>query len=222
MLYLLSKEFTKISTTTGTVQNASKICTLEMSNTNTPDSGILIYLLQKVSFVNKTIYLRCVDGWAKARVVDFIINAGGIITSSSSSDTQGGGGSSDPTNLNAQYLIVDSPFTTDLTDNCGVVWTPNGTVIVSDGAAQFQSSYLSSASQITFGGDKDFTIAFYIKARADHLSDFFDAAYENYGKIIIILYNNSFMFDVSNADSTYIANSIAFANGAVDDNWYHI
>ena len=72
MLYLLSKDFTKISATTGTVQNASKICTLEMSNTNTPDSGILIAPLQKHTFKDTSVYLRCIDGWAEARVVLFL------------------------------------------------------------------------------------------------------------------------------------------------------
>lgn len=74
ILYILSKDFTEISATTGTVQNASKICTLEMSNTNTPDSGILIAPLQKVTLNGKTIYLRCVDGYAETRVLPFVVD----------------------------------------------------------------------------------------------------------------------------------------------------
>lgn len=153
MKYLLSKEFTQIAETTGTIQNSSHVGTIEMSTSDTPGSGVLIYPLQKVSFVNKTIYLRCVDGWAQARVVNFVINAGG------SSDTQGGGGSSDPTPVdpNSQYLIVDSPFSTDLTDNCGVVWNPAGNVTFSDGAVNFNNSAVCSAGKLTLGG-QDFTL----------------------------------------------------------------
>ncbi|MBQ4494664.1 MAG: hypothetical protein II968_02750 [Selenomonadaceae bacterium] len=43
-----------------------------MSQSNVKDSGIFIYPLQRVSFANKTIYLRCVDGaGAEARVLPF-------------------------------------------------------------------------------------------------------------------------------------------------------
>ena len=72
MIYTLSKDFTQITETTGTIQNASHIYTLEMSQSNTKGSGIFIYPLQSTSFNNKTIYLRCVDGaGAEARVLPF-------------------------------------------------------------------------------------------------------------------------------------------------------
>ena len=78
MIYNLSKDFTQITETTGTIQNASHIYTLEMSQSNTKDSGILIYPLQSKSFSNKTIYLRCVDGaGAEARVIPFEVGTGG-------------------------------------------------------------------------------------------------------------------------------------------------
>ncbi|MBQ6759024.1 MAG: hypothetical protein IJP42_08105 [Selenomonadaceae bacterium] len=49
-----------------------------MSQSNVKDSGIFIYPLQRVSFANKTIYLRCVDGaGAEARVIPFEVGAGG-------------------------------------------------------------------------------------------------------------------------------------------------
>lgn len=68
-------------------------------------------------------------------------------------------GNSNPSDPYSQFLIVDSPFSSDLSDNCGVVWsTPSGTVSVSDGAAQFNYSYLRSTEQVTFGG-QDFTIS---------------------------------------------------------------
>lgn len=79
MIYNLTQSFTQIAETTGTIQNTSNITTLEMSTSNTPDTGILIYPLEKVSFSNKTIYLRCVDGaGARARVIPFeLVTEGG-------------------------------------------------------------------------------------------------------------------------------------------------
>ena len=84
MRYLLSKEFTKISETSGTIQNASNIRTLEMSTFAVPNSGIFIAPLQTHTFTDTTIYLRCVDGWAQACVVPFVVDGG---NSSGSSDT---------------------------------------------------------------------------------------------------------------------------------------
>ena len=84
MFYQLTSQFKKINQTSGTVQNAS-IFTLEMSNKDEADSGILIYPKQACSFTNTPIYLRCIEGAAKARVVPFIANSGG---------TNAGGGSS--------------------------------------------------------------------------------------------------------------------------------
>ena len=84
MLYLLSKEFTKISETCGTIQNASRIRTLEMSETTEPSKGIIISPLRTHTFTDTTIYLRCVDGSAQVRVVPFVVDGG---NSSGSSDT---------------------------------------------------------------------------------------------------------------------------------------
>lgn len=50
MIYNLTRSFTQIAETTGTIQNASSTTTVEMSTSNTPDTGILIFPLQKVSF----------------------------------------------------------------------------------------------------------------------------------------------------------------------------
>ena len=209
MLYSLTGEFTQIAETTGTIQNSSHVGTIEMSTSDTPDSGILIYPLQKVSFSDQTIYLRCIDGYAEARVLPFV---DGFSAGSSDSgdfdirqyDSTGiliyykdAAGTLhekpvhyvNPNSTNAQLaalgksiiavtnntyqstyrvtkslceprLIVDSPFTQDLTDNCGVVWNVTGTVTVSDGAAQFNKTYLRSAEPVTFGGT-EFTISFY-------------------------------------------------------------
>ena len=72
----------------------------------------------------------------------------------------GNSGDQQSTSDYSQYLIVDSPFNEDLTDNCSVVWNPAGTVSVSDGAANFNKTYLRSNEPVTFGG-QDFTISFY-------------------------------------------------------------
>lgn len=79
MIYNLTRSFTQIAETTGTIQNASSTTTVEMSTSNTPDTGILIFPLQKVSFSDKTIYLRCVDGEsAGVRVIPFeLVTEGG-------------------------------------------------------------------------------------------------------------------------------------------------
>ena len=70
MLYSLSTDFTKLNETQGTVQNSSNIYTLELSDSDVPDSGVLIYPLNKLSF-SGTKYLRCIDGNSQARVVSF-------------------------------------------------------------------------------------------------------------------------------------------------------
>lgn len=77
MIYLLSTEFTKISETTGTIQNTSHITTIELSPSNVKGSGIFIYPLQSKTFSNKEIYLRGVDGAAEARVIPFEVGEGG-------------------------------------------------------------------------------------------------------------------------------------------------
>lgn len=70
MIYTITSEFTKLNETQGTVQNSSNIYTLELSDSNVPDSGVLIFPLNKLSF-SGTKYLRCVDGNTQARVVSF-------------------------------------------------------------------------------------------------------------------------------------------------------
>lgn len=77
MIYTCGHEFIKIDETSGTVQNESNINTIEMSQSNEPNSGILIYPLQKHSFNDSDIYLRCVDGAARARVVPFKVDEKG-------------------------------------------------------------------------------------------------------------------------------------------------
>ena len=85
MRYMLSKEFTKISATSGTVQNISRINTLEMSTSTVQGSGLLLSPLQKHTFSNLgSFYLRCVDGQAGACVVPFFVDVGGGFSSDGS------------------------------------------------------------------------------------------------------------------------------------------
>lgn len=97
MLYQLNNKFTKINELSGTVQNSS-IFTVEMSNKNEIDSGILLYPRQSYSFSNTTIYLRCIEGAATVRVVTFGVNSG-----------SGGGGGSVLTAGISNILIDGKP-----------------------------------------------------------------------------------------------------------------
>ena len=78
MLYALTKDFIKINETTGTVQNSSKIRTLEMSDKNEVNTGIFIPPLRTYTFIDTEIYLRCVDGEGEARVVPFLVDTGSV------------------------------------------------------------------------------------------------------------------------------------------------
>lgn len=91
MQYLLTKEFTKINETSGTIQNASRINSVEISDTPTAGSGYILPPLDKISFNGQNIYLRCLTGGGAAvRVVSFIINSGGSSPSSQSSTSEQG------------------------------------------------------------------------------------------------------------------------------------
>lgn len=81
MIYELSLSFTHISETSGTIQNASHINTIELSTSNQNNSGILLYPLQSISFHDQSIYLRGVDGAAQARVIPFELGSSGASSS---------------------------------------------------------------------------------------------------------------------------------------------
>ena len=72
----LSKEFTKLSETTGTVQNTSDKFTLELSNKNELNSGIFIYPHRQCSFKNTQVYLRCVNGYVVANIATSTLDGG--------------------------------------------------------------------------------------------------------------------------------------------------
>ena len=78
MLYNVTGEFVKITATSGTIQNTSNIYTVEVSSKAEPDSGILLYPLNKFSFSELILYVRCVDvgGRAVINVVPFTVDMG--------------------------------------------------------------------------------------------------------------------------------------------------
>lgn len=71
MIYEVSNEFTKINETSGTLQNSSSINTVEMSHNGEINSGILVYPFQKIAFNNMDVWIRCINGSARVRVVPF-------------------------------------------------------------------------------------------------------------------------------------------------------
>lgn len=78
MIYTVGKDFIKITETSGTVQNSSSTYTIEIATDPTANSGICIYPTQSVSFHEKTIYLRCLNGTTKVRCVPFEIGTKGV------------------------------------------------------------------------------------------------------------------------------------------------
>ena len=76
MIYSVSNDFLKIDETAGTIQNTSYIFDIEVSHKPDNDSGILLRPLNKYSFTDQTIYLRCIGGSAEVRVVPFTVDMG--------------------------------------------------------------------------------------------------------------------------------------------------
>ena len=74
MRYVVYNDFIKLSETAGTIQNVGNVYPVEVSDKAEPDSGILLYPLNKISFSSPTLYMRCTDkgGWAECRVVSFV------------------------------------------------------------------------------------------------------------------------------------------------------
>lgn len=82
MKYEVSNNFTRINSSGGTIQNLSSSKVIEVSNSNTLGSGVLIKPFESISF-SGNIYVRCpAGGLAEVRVVPF--NAASSSSSSSS------------------------------------------------------------------------------------------------------------------------------------------
>lgn len=101
MRYEVTGEFTKISETTGTIQNMSNVYAVEVSNKAEADSGIILYPLNRISVTLSECYLRCVDGGnAEVRVVPFEVDV-----------TRGGGssaaGTSNLTDVFRSLEVID-------------------------------------------------------------------------------------------------------------------
>ena len=101
MRYEITDEFTKISETTGTIQNMSNVYAVEVSNKAEADSGIILYPLNRISVTLSECYLRCVDGGnAEVRVVPFEVDV-----------TRGGGssaaGTSNLTDVFRSLEVID-------------------------------------------------------------------------------------------------------------------
>ena len=83
MRYFLSKDFTQIAETSGTIQNTSHIYSAEISDSASAGSGLILPPLNKISFVNKTLYARCVDVAVEIRVVPFLLTSSAGASSAS-------------------------------------------------------------------------------------------------------------------------------------------
>lgn len=104
MRYIVSGEFTKITETSGTIQNTSKINIVEVSDTNEKGSGIMLYPLDRFTF-SKSIYARCVDGGgAEVRVVPFEVGTQG---GGEQGTTPSGGGSSGGQTMPEDQVATD-------------------------------------------------------------------------------------------------------------------
>lgn len=84
MIYNVTDQFVQINETSGTIQNTSFIYDVEVSHKAEVNSGILLRPLNKYSFSDQTIYLRCIDGRADVRVVPFLVDMGVGLSSSGS------------------------------------------------------------------------------------------------------------------------------------------
>ena len=85
MQYNVSNYFLQISETKGTIQNTSNIFSIEVSNQPTPNSGVLLFPLNKYTFINERLYVRCVDGSAVINVVPFVLDTAIVSSGGSSS-----------------------------------------------------------------------------------------------------------------------------------------
>ena len=91
MRYIVTNEFTKISEIAGTIQNASNVYTVEVSDKAEAGSGILLFPLNRFSFNDAVLFLRCVDmgGRAEILVSPFTVDMGiGVISGGASSGNQ--------------------------------------------------------------------------------------------------------------------------------------
>lgn len=89
MRYSVTDQFIKISETSGTIQNISNVYPVEVSDKAEPGSGILLFPLNKFSFSDTVLFMRCVDvgGRAEILVTPFTVDMG---IGGSTGDASGG------------------------------------------------------------------------------------------------------------------------------------
>ena len=88
MIYNVTNNFIAVNETAGTIQNSSYAYSVEVSNKPENDSGILLFPLNKFTFSGTKLYMRCVDGGARARirVVPFMLDYSGTASISPATD----------------------------------------------------------------------------------------------------------------------------------------
>jgi len=100
MLYTVTDDFVKVAEAQGTIQNSSRVFDIEVSDKPEPNSGIILFGLNKFSFTG-TKYIRCIGGNAQVRVVPF------------ATDFSGGGSSVDDFNQQLDSIIGGDHFAND-------------------------------------------------------------------------------------------------------------
>lgn len=114
MKVLLSDSFTKISVTTGTIQNVSDNI-IEISSDQTINNGVLLKPYDMFCFSDTTLYARCYNGGGGyIRVVSFglgTVGSGG--SSSGGADTSGDSSNYDETTDDIWDTSGDSTQTYD-------------------------------------------------------------------------------------------------------------
>lgn len=123
MIYNITGNFTKIAEIAGTIQNNSHVYSVEVSDKAVAGSGVLLYPLNKFSFSDRTIYLRCVDAnaFAEIRVTPFAVEGGGVVSGGSSS-----------TNINIASDQLISGMLTDVFGDTSGVSSTSGNVATDD------------------------------------------------------------------------------------------
>ena len=116
MLYTLTNSFTRISETTGTIQNTSSR-SVEVSDRQSLGSGVVLKPGEIFSFSDSTYYARCEGARAVVRVVPFMMGAGGSATASSANP-----GSAETSGDSTNYPADIDDIWNDLGDPTQEMW----------------------------------------------------------------------------------------------------
>lgn len=182
MFYYLKNNFVEVTEPAGIIQNLSPY-TIEVSTTNTENSGNLLLPNQTYFFKSSPIYMRCIDGTAKTRVItagnNYCCCDANLLCSScdGSGDGSGGGsgsGSGGGISRGSAAIISDFTGATSITGGAsGLVPAPqagdNDKFLRGDGQWVTLSSgeSYSEATTLTSG-----LMPATDKAKLDNLSDY--------------------------------------------------